>query len=321
MPDSNCCNAKQTRRRRAGTPVVAKLFRAAEPALGGIDALLLQPLCGTPDRVEFAVACRLTGVAGQRHFELRAAAWHTRARATRLLPDAPTARADRARCGAACDHQRRGQAPDGVSRGRPRDRRDAHRGSGSGAQRCRSSPGGQAVGVTFSAPDSDRFDHREPEVRAKIKVALGGRAQEEVVFGETSTGAESDIQQLTEFTRQMVGHWGMSETIGPVAVVPRDGATVPGAADPSSATRTLVDEEVCGSSRRRRAIFSRYWRRTAAGSMRWPARCSSTRRSTKPRPTPRPASRERLRRSPTRPPPERSSHPTTIGVAYGDARR
>ena len=103
-----------------------------------------------------------------------------------------------------------------------------------------------ALGVTFAAPESDRFNYREPEVQAKINVALGGRAAEEVVFGETSTGAESDIQQLTEIARQMVGRWGMSAAIGPVAVIPRDGAGpfLPGAAEVSPDTQRLVDEEV-----------------------------------------------------------------------------
>jgi ATP-dependent Zn protease len=64
---------------------------------------------------------------------------------------------------------------------------------------------GSALGVTFSAPDSDRFNYLEPEIRAKIKVSLGGRAAEEVVFGDISTGAESDIDQLTALARQMVG--------------------------------------------------------------------------------------------------------------------
>jgi cell division protease FtsH len=107
-------------------------------------------------------------------------------------------------------------------------------------------PRGLALGVTFSAPESDRFNYREPEVEAKIKVALGGRAAEEVVFGETSTGAESDIEQLTEIARQMVGRWGMSSAIGPVAVIPRDGAGpfLPGAAEASPATQQRVDDEV-----------------------------------------------------------------------------
>jgi cell division protease FtsH len=107
-------------------------------------------------------------------------------------------------------------------------------------------PRGMALGVTFAAPESDRFNYREPEVQARIKVALGGRAAEEVVFGETSTGAESDIQQLTEIARQMVGRWGMSEAIGPVAVIPRDGSgpLLPGVAEVSPETQKLVDDEV-----------------------------------------------------------------------------
>jgi cell division protease FtsH len=107
-------------------------------------------------------------------------------------------------------------------------------------------PRGLALGVTFAAPESDRFNYREPEVEAKIKVALGGRAAEEVVYGEVSTGAESDIQQLTELARQMVGRWGMSPAVGPVAVIPRDGTGpfLPGAAEVSPDTQRLVDEEV-----------------------------------------------------------------------------
>jgi cell division protease FtsH len=107
-------------------------------------------------------------------------------------------------------------------------------------------PRGLALGVTFAAPESDRFNYRLPEIEAKIKVALGGRAAEEVVFGEISTGAESDIQQLTEIARQMVGRWGMSKAIGPVAVIPRDGAgpLLPGVAEVSPQTQKLVDDEV-----------------------------------------------------------------------------
>jgi cell division protease FtsH len=107
-------------------------------------------------------------------------------------------------------------------------------------------PRGLALGVTFAAPETDRFNYREPEVLARIKVALAGRAAEEVVFGETSTGAESDIQQLTEIARQMVGRWGMSSKIGPVAVIPRDGSgpLLPGAAEVSPDTQKLVDDEV-----------------------------------------------------------------------------
>src|SRR5690242_21860099 len=58
-------------------------------------------------------------------------------------------------------------------------------------------PRGQALGVTLSTPESDRYGYEREELIGKIKVALGGRAAERVVYGETTTGAESDLQQLT----------------------------------------------------------------------------------------------------------------------------
>jgi cell division protease FtsH len=107
-------------------------------------------------------------------------------------------------------------------------------------------PRGQSLGVTFSAPDADRFNYERGELIARIKVSLGGRVAEEIIFGEPSTGAESDIQQLTGIARQMVGRWGMSDKIGPLAVLPSDGAgpLLPGAAESSPKTQELVDEEV-----------------------------------------------------------------------------
>ena len=109
-------------------------------------------------------------------------------------------------------------------------------------------PRGCALGVTFSAPDSDRFNYLEPELQAKIKVALGGRVAEEVVFGDISTGAESDIEQLTGLARQMVGRWGMSDAVGPIAVLPRDGtgAAPAGAAPRSRRTRRSSSTTRCG---------------------------------------------------------------------------
>jgi cell division protease FtsH len=107
-------------------------------------------------------------------------------------------------------------------------------------------PRGQALGVTFSAPDSDRFNLDERHLLASIKVALGGRGAEEIVFGDLTTGAESDIQQLTRIARYMVGRWGMSAAIGPIAVLPSEsmGMLLPGAAETSEETQRIVDEEV-----------------------------------------------------------------------------
>jgi cell division protease FtsH len=105
-------------------------------------------------------------------------------------------------------------------------------------------PRGQALGVTFSAPEADRFNYDENYLRARIKVALGGRAADELVFGERTTGAEADIRQLTEIARQMVGRWGMSDAVGPIAVVPQDGQYLPGAHEAAEHTQELVDAEV-----------------------------------------------------------------------------
>jgi cell division protease FtsH len=107
-------------------------------------------------------------------------------------------------------------------------------------------PRGMSLGVTFSSPDDDRFSYDEQYLRARIKVALGGRGADEVVFGERTTGAESDLQQLTVLARQMVGRWGMSDALGPVAVIPSDarGPLLPGVSETSEETQQLVDKEV-----------------------------------------------------------------------------
>jgi cell division protease FtsH len=107
-------------------------------------------------------------------------------------------------------------------------------------------PRGQALGVTLSTPEADRYGYERDELIAKIKVALGGRAAERVVYGETTTGAESDIQQLTQVARGMVGRWGMSDAVGPIAVADgrSDGLLFPGQSTTSEATQRLVDEEV-----------------------------------------------------------------------------
>jgi cell division protease FtsH len=107
-------------------------------------------------------------------------------------------------------------------------------------------PRGMALGVTLSTPDSDRVSYSREDLEAKIRVALGGRVAEEVVYGTITSGAESDIQQLTLIARQMVGRWGMSETVGPVAVLPGDGQGpfLPGVSETSQDTQRLLDKEV-----------------------------------------------------------------------------
>ena len=107
-------------------------------------------------------------------------------------------------------------------------------------------PRGQALGVTLSTPEDDRFNYSEDELRAKIRVSAGGRAAEQLVFGESTTGAESDIQQVTRIARGMVERWGMSEKVGFLTVAPQDGQSplLPGADPVSEATQELIDVEV-----------------------------------------------------------------------------
>ena len=107
-------------------------------------------------------------------------------------------------------------------------------------------PRGMALGVTLSTPDSDRVSYSREELEAKIRVALGGRVAEEVVYGTITTGAESDIQQLTQIARHMVGRWGMSPAVGPIAVIADEaqGQFLPGVSETSEHTQRKVDEEV-----------------------------------------------------------------------------
>ncbi len=107
-------------------------------------------------------------------------------------------------------------------------------------------PRGMALGVTLATPDADRVSYSREDLDAKIRVALGGRVSEEVVYGKITTGAESDIQQLTQIARQMVGRWGMSDKVGPIAVLPSEGqgSLLPGVSETSPQTQWLIDEEV-----------------------------------------------------------------------------
>jgi cell division protease FtsH len=111
-------------------------------------------------------------------------------------------------------------------------------------------PRGQALGVTYQRPESDRYNYPEAYLRGRIIGALGGRAAEEIVYGTKTTGAESDIEQATQIARQMVTRWGMSERLGMVQLAPRDNpylgdTTRFGGTKPfSEETARAVDEEV-----------------------------------------------------------------------------
>jgi len=74
---------------------------------------------------------------------------------------------------------------------------------------------GQALGYTISLPTEDKFLTTMSELKDNLSMTLGGRAAEEVVFGEITTGAANDLEQATTTAKQMIMRYGMSEELGP----------------------------------------------------------------------------------------------------------
>ncbi len=95
-------------------------------------------------------------------------------------------------------------------------------------------PRGQALGVTLSVPEADRYNYGEPYLRARIVNALGGRAAEQIIYNSVTTGAENDIKQVTELARAMVTRWGMSPEVGLLALSGSDEGNFPKAALPAA---------------------------------------------------------------------------------------
>ena len=110
-------------------------------------------------------------------------------------------------------------------------------------------PRGQALGVTYQMPLDDRYNYSLEYLRARIIGALGGRAAEEIVFGTITSGAENDLKQVTDISRQMVTKWGMSHTLGLVAYGSSDeevflGRELATQRNYSDETAGKIDEEI-----------------------------------------------------------------------------
>jgi cell division protease FtsH len=108
-------------------------------------------------------------------------------------------------------------------------------------------PRGRALGVTVQSPVDDRQNYPESYLRARIVGALGGRAAEKLIYDVVTTGAESDLQQVTSIARQMVVRWGMSPKIGPLNLSedPADQSAMMMSQHPySEATAQVIDAEV-----------------------------------------------------------------------------
>src|SRR5207244_2756651 len=74
---------------------------------------------------------------------------------------------------------------------------------------------GQALGYTISLPREDRYLTTKKNLMANLAMTLGGRAAEEIVFNEVTTGAANDLEKVTQTSKQMVMRFGMSEKLGP----------------------------------------------------------------------------------------------------------
>ncbi|NMT64274.1 ATP-dependent zinc metalloprotease FtsH [Marinobacter orientalis] len=79
-------------------------------------------------------------------------------------------------------------------------------------------PHGMSMGVTEQTPKEDRYNYTESYLTDRIKVMLGGRSSEKLIYGEVSTGAQNDLKEATRLLRRMFGQWGMSEKIGPLGL-------------------------------------------------------------------------------------------------------
>jgi len=84
-------------------------------------------------------------------------------------------------------------------------------------------PRGMALGYTMQVPVEDHYITSKSELIDNMTILLGGRAAEEIVFNESTTGAENDLERVTEIARRMVCEYGMSDTLGPVTLGRRHG--------------------------------------------------------------------------------------------------
>jgi len=107
-----------------------------------------------------------------------------------------------------------------------------------------------ALGYTMQVPTEDRFLMKKTELLNKIATLLGGRAAEELVFGDISTGAHNDLAKATDIARSMVKEYGMSEKVGQVYFARErrplflEAAAQPGGSEYSESTAELIDNEV-----------------------------------------------------------------------------
>jgi cell division protease FtsH len=110
-------------------------------------------------------------------------------------------------------------------------------------------PRGRALGLTMQLPTDDRYSYSKEFLVNQITILLGGRAAEEIVFQQQTTGAGNDLEKATEMARKMVCEWGMSEKMGPLTFGKGEehiflGREVSRPKDYSEETAVLIDSEI-----------------------------------------------------------------------------
>lgn len=110
-------------------------------------------------------------------------------------------------------------------------------------------PRGMALGVTQQLPIEDKYTHSRTYLNSTIMVLLGGRAAEEIIFNERTSGAGNDLERVTDIARRMICEWGMSENVGPVTFgkpeeQPFLGKEISKNKDYSEETAILIDKEI-----------------------------------------------------------------------------
>jgi len=103
---------------------------------------------------------------------------------------------------------------------------------------------GMALGWTLTLPADDRYMTSKEELKQQIAGIMGGRAAEEIVFADVTSGAENDIERATLMARRMVTRWGMGERVGIVQIGHGHGHDLPGTPTCSDEMAARVDHEV-----------------------------------------------------------------------------
>ena len=110
-------------------------------------------------------------------------------------------------------------------------------------------PRGQALGVTMQLPIDEKHGYARGYIEGRLAILMGGRAAEELIFNELTTGAGNDIEQATQIARKMVCEWGMSDVLGPMTFGKKNeeiflGREIQSHRDFSEVTARMIDEEV-----------------------------------------------------------------------------